>query len=172
MCEDSWLPELVCFEGYKGQWDVYLEEIHCIFSKDFIQSKPAFPNKSVRLKRHPEYDGKSATFWHFITEGSREGSREADRTPDLRRCERIGWPRAIIDAFPSDMGKSDKIVWWKEDRHTSKGRSVRILLALPDFSYVFILDERDTYVLPWTAYRVEWETGRRKMKSRYQAYWR
>ena len=168
MSEDSWLPELVYFEDYSGKWTDYLEELHRIFSRDFIQSKPSFPNKSVRLKRHPEHNGKSATFWHFIS----KGSTEEDRIPDFRRCERIRWPRAIIDEFPPDMGKSDKIVWWKEDLHTSKGTSTRILLALPDFSYVFILDERDTYVLPWTAYHVEWDFQRRKMQSRYQAYWR
>src|SRR4030066_170192 len=37
--------------------------------------------------------GKEATFWHLIS----EGKSEKDRLPDLRRCERIRWPRPIIE---------------------------------------------------------------------------
>lgn len=36
-------------------------------------------------------DGKEATFWHMI----QEGRIEEDRTPDIRRCERIRWPKPI-----------------------------------------------------------------------------
>ncbi|MNH30689.1 hypothetical protein D3C79_909980 [compost metagenome] len=47
------------------------------------------PAKRLGLKRHPVIQGKEATFWHMIS----EGNDEAERLPDLRRCERIRWPR-------------------------------------------------------------------------------
>ena len=60
------------------------------------------------LKRHPELEGKSATFWHFVT----EGKVEADRTPVRERIERIGWPKAIILPFEElDVGSVAKIPW-------------------------------------------------------------
>jgi hypothetical protein len=98
----------------RGAVQPYLERLHQQFTRDFVESLPTWPGKHVGLKRHPEYDGKSATFWHMIS----EGSDETERTPDLRRCERIAWPRPVIDAFdevpPGTMPA--RIIWWQEIR--------------------------------------------------------
>lgn len=91
----DWLPDLVLFEDSGGDWSRYLDRLHLQFAADFMHTMPTWPRKRVGLKRHPEYDGKSATFWHMIS----EGSSEADRIPDFRRCERIAWPRQIMDEF-------------------------------------------------------------------------
>jgi hypothetical protein len=111
----------------------------------------------VAVKRHPELQGKEATFWHFIS----EGSDEANRTPDLRRCERIPWPRPITDAV--DGGR---LHCWKNN--TRKGEE-RYVLALADFSYVVVIADRGSHVLPWTAYCVEQEHRRMKLAKEYQA---
>jgi hypothetical protein len=86
----DWLPPLVLFEGYNGDWTHYLEAIYALFKANFVDSKPLFRGIRLGLKRYPLTYNKEATFWHFI----QEGQFEAERTPDLRRCERIGWPRA------------------------------------------------------------------------------
>jgi len=48
--------------------------------------------KRLGLKRHPMTQNKEATFWHMI----QEGSVESERIPDIRRCERIRWPRPSV----------------------------------------------------------------------------
>ncbi len=81
--------------------------------------------------------------------------------PDLRRCERIRWPRSIIEGADTKYVKS-----WKNSR---KGEE-RLVLALEDFSYVVVLADRSDYVLLWTAYCVEYEHRRRKLREEYEAF--
>ena len=77
--------------------------------------------KWVRCRRDPIYDGKYAGFWHCVS----EGSDEANRTPDLRRCERIGWVRAVIvnadsaseiDSWENQrQGEPRNLLWFREE---------------------------------------------------------
>lgn len=162
---DDWLPELMLLSEYDGDPNAYLEALHDAFVEDFVVSKPKWLDKRVGLKRHPEYNGKSATFWHMIT----EGSSEADRTLDMRRCERIRWPKHFMeehDGLPPHKSKA-RLVWWAEPR---RGET-RYLLALSDFSYVAVVADRGDFVLPWTAFYVEQEHRRRKFRRRYEEFW-
>ena len=95
----EWLPPLVLFNDHGGNWHAYLDAIYAWFKQDFVDTKPTFQGRRLGLKRQPVTHGKEATFWHMI----QEGSVEVDRTPDFRRCERIRWPRPIIehDADPA-----------------------------------------------------------------------
>jgi hypothetical protein len=153
----DWLPPLVTMEDHNHNWDAYLSAIHRIFLRDFGGQRPDFRGRRMGLKRHPIIEGMSATFWHFIS----EGMGEDDRTVDFRRCERIAWPLAIIKAV--DRGD---ILCWEQ----SHGRNLRIILALPDFSYVVILADRGEFVLPWTAYCVERSHQRTKLERAFKAW--
>ena len=109
--------------------------------------------------------GKEANFWHFIS----EGPDEASRTIDIRRCERIRWPRPVIDRFVDRKpALAAAILWWK----TRRGCEDRFVLALPDFSYVVIVADRGEYVLPWTTYCVEHDHRRQKLRRECDEYWR
>lgn len=150
-----WLPELITLESFNGEWPAYLESIYRLFHRDFVTTKPMFRGIKLRLKRHPEYDGKSATFWHFIS----EGSNEAQRTPDLRRCERIKWPRAIIE------NESDsRLKIWSEERNGNK----RIHIWFELERYIVVLDDRREYILPWTAFHIEHPHQARKYNKRFE----
>lgn len=81
----DWLPQLVPFTDSGGDWQTYLNTLYAWFQRDFIDSKPVFRGRRLELKRLPMSMGKVATFWHMTSEGS-DGE---NRTPDLRRCERI-----------------------------------------------------------------------------------
>jgi FAD/FMN-containing dehydrogenase len=164
MCE-SWLPALLLFEDDHGDWPRYVERIHQQFLQDFVHSKPSWPNKEVRLKRHPEHDGKSATFWHMIS----EGENEQERTPDLRRCERIAWPKPMMNELQdlTEQSTQQRVVWWCETR---KGE-VRYTVALEDFSYIVIVADRGNYVLPWTAFALTYEHEKRKKRNAWKRYW-
>ena len=151
----AWLPALILLNDYGGDWDAYLEAIYGIFKKDFIDSRPNYDGMRVGIKRHPMDGGKEATFWHLIS----EGRVELDRIPDLRRCERISWPRPMIE-----VKNPEAIKIWK---NTSRGET-RVVIALEDFSYIVVLAERNDYALLWTAYYVEKEHRRRKLEKEYR----
>jgi hypothetical protein len=153
----GWLPPLVLLTEFGGDWHRYLDEIYQYFWQDFIDTKPNLGAKRFALKRHPLLEGKEATFWHLIS----SGAHEDERLPDLRRCERIRWPRAMIEAVGSNQ-----VHWWRNER---QGES-RVVISLPDFSYVTIVADRGDYALLWTAYCVEQDHRQRKLRREYEEY--
>lgn len=152
-----WLPPLVLFEEFEGNWDAYLDAIYAYFRRDFVEDQPTFRGRRLGLKRHPLSHGKEATFWHMI----QEGASEEDRTPDLRRCERIRWPKPIIE---HDTDNAVKV--WRNKR----GSEERVCLWLQQENYLVILADRGEYILPWTAYLVEQPHRQRKLQKEYEAY--
>lgn len=143
---EAWLPPLVTLDQHGGDWPTYLTAIYALFTRDFLASKPRFPGKRMGLKRLPIRDGKEATFWHLVS----EGKVEEERLPDLRRCERIGWPRPMIDELTAFRRGGARVHCWVQPRPGVR----RIVIAAQDFSYVVILDDRGDFVLPWTAFYV------------------
>lgn len=157
--EPDWLPPLIRLEDYSGSWDDFFSAVYQIFMEDFVQRKPIFEGRTLGLKRHPEVHGKEATFWHMIS----EGSVEEERTPDLRRMERIRWPAPVIEH--SDDGV---IKVWRNQRRRNE---TRVLLWLEELDYLVVLADRGSYILPWTAYCIDREHKRRKLQKEYQKYW-
>lgn len=153
----DWLPPLVLFEEYNGNWDRYIHALYSIFQNDFMDSTLIFEKRRIRFKRYPMEQGKEATFWHLIS----KGSVEKERVPDLRRCERIAWPRPMIESIDTGF-----IFLWCNYRQREK----RIVISLKDFSYIVILADRGEYVLLWTAYFVEQQHQRIKLQKEYEAY--
>jgi hypothetical protein len=109
------------------------------------------------LKRHPVIQNKEATFWHLLS----EGMIEENRLPDLRRCERIRWPRPIIE-----HEKDSRIKMWENKR----GQEIRICLWLEDREYLVVLAKRTGYILLWTAYPVIENHRKRKLQREYDNY--
>lgn len=153
----EWLPPFVLFENYGGNWDEYLDALYKFFKEDFIDSAPKLEGMKVALKRHPIEKGKEATFWHLIS----EGKSEKDRLPDLRRCERIRWPRPIIEHYDQSP-----IKFWVNERRGEK----RICLWFELEEYLVILAKRRGYVILWTAYLVTKTHTKMKLKKEHEAY--
>jgi hypothetical protein len=153
----DWLPELVLLESVKGNWENYLEAIYDCFKQDFIDNRPVFEGKKLALKRHPLSLGKEATFWHLIS----EGRTEEERVPDMRRCERIRWPKPIIE-----NSRDTVIKCWKNVR---RGKT-RICLWLEQHDYLLVLAERKGYLLLWTGYLVIKHHQKRKLQKEYEKY--
>jgi hypothetical protein len=151
----DWLPPLVLLEDFGGDWDSYLEAIYTYFKRDFIDSRPVFRGTRLALKRHPVSQGKEATFWHMTS----EGKDEATRTPDLRRCERIRWPRPIIEEADA---KGLKV--WVSVRNNEN----RINIWLEGEDYVVVLAQRKDYLLPWTAFLVTFDHTRRRLRREFE----
>jgi hypothetical protein len=153
----DWLPPLVLLEDFEGNWDSYFNAIYAYFKQDFVESRPIFQGRRLGLKRFPLTHGKEATFWHMI----QEGKVEEKRTPGLRRCERIRWPRPIIE---HDGDHTVKV--WRNRRGSEK----RVCLWFQQETYLVILADRGDYILLWTAYLVEQPHRQRKLQKEYEAY--
>jgi hypothetical protein len=134
----DWLPPLVLFVDYGGDWTKYINAVFAVFYRDFIQTRPQFRGKWVRCRRDPVCDGKEAGFWHCVS----EGPDESKRTPDIRRCERIGWIRVVIGQ--ADTPRVD--VWLSR-----KSREPRWHLWYNE-SYLVVLGDRKRHCQLITAH--------------------
>jgi hypothetical protein len=153
----GWLPALVTLGSCGGDPHHYFDVLFSHFTQDFITTRPTYPGRRWAMKRHPEYEGKPATFWHLIS----EGADEEERLPDMRRCERIRWPRPMIDAV-----LTGRVLCWRKQHKTSE----RVLMAIDDFSYLIVLEDRGTFIMLWTAFHVEYEHRRRKLQKEWANY--
>jgi len=153
----DWLPDLILYENYGGNWDDFLNDIYEYYLEDFVRNKPTFMNQELSVKRHPKIRGKEATFWHIVSEG-----KDESEIPNIRRCEAIRWPKAIIENYPNSL-----IKFWK---NTRKGEE-RICLWLESLNYLVILAERRDYILFWTAYCITRKHRREKLQKEYEKYW-
>ncbi|MBS4060887.1 MAG: hypothetical protein KG029_10845 [Bacteroidetes bacterium] len=156
----EWLPPLILLKDSEGDWDTYLDKIYQVFRRDFVARKPVFRGIRLALKRHPISEGKEATFWHIIS----EGKDEQNRTPDLRRCERMGWPCPIIEMSDGDHNLR---VW--ENQRDDETR-ICIWLSFDGEDYLVVLAKRKEFVLLWTAYPLTYPHQKRKLQREYEAY--
>jgi len=152
----EWLPDLVLLESCENNWDKYLKAIYDYFRADFVYSKPEFRGEKLALKRYPlAEDGKESTFWHMIS----EGNAEDERIPDLRRCERIRWPKPIVE-----HSEEKTIKVWENER---RGET-RICIWFEDIEYLVILAKRKGYILFWTAYPIIKEHRKKKLNKEFE----
>ena len=165
MTQPTWLPALVPFDGDWSLLTEYVDLVYDGFVADFVRrAPPVFQGVRVSLRRRPEFEGKSYTFWHLVT----EGQVEASRYPVIPRCERIRWPRAILEHAGTDPALH---IWGNRRRSDD-----RMLVSLPDFDYLVVLQERggpapaDRYNLLLTAYPVEQAHQRAKLRKECEAW--
>lgn len=151
------LPDIITLNDFGGVWAAFEQAVYNIFRQDFVLSKPVFEGKRLQLKKYPIQDGREATFYHLTSEGLDENNR----TPDIRRMERIGWPKPIIN----NSTDADLKVW-----RNKRGKDERILILHEAESYLVVLADRGDYILPWTAYFIEHANRKRKLLQEYEAY--
>lgn len=137
------LPEIVTLEDYGNDPRAFLDGTYELFENDFRLNRPKTCfGKPLNLKSHPYYDGKSCSYFHF----THDGDIENERIPDVRRMERIEWVMFIVRHHTHPYLR----VWKKQ----VKGRT-RICLLHEYEKYLVVLEEREDYILPWTAYYIE-----------------
>lgn len=158
MSEDYYdLPELITLSEYDGNFNLYLEAIYELFKKDFIEKHPVFQGTRVGLKKHPQREGKEATFWHMIS----EGEDEPTRVPDLFRMERIKWPAALINDSEHPYLK----VW-----ENKRGSKTNVLIFHEQKAYLVVLRKGADYLIPWTAYLITYRNRKERLLKEYAAY--
>jgi hypothetical protein len=156
----DWLPELCRLCDYDGDWTKYKEALYGYYTQDFIYSRPIYKGVALKVKREPINDGKHATFWHII----QSGDIECKRTPDMNRCERIRWPKPIIDECDKH-----KMLIWENERH-DKGEKKNICIFYTEADYLIILRKRDDGLYLWSAYPIDYGHRRRKLIKEYSEW--
>lgn len=150
-------PDWILLEEYKGDFKSYFNAVYKIFSAHFLKSNPYFDGVQVTAPRYPEVDGLSRTFYHITHQGEDEQNRE----PDIRRMERIRYPKFKIDTHPH----AELLVWEKV-----MGRDTRIHILNVSESYILVLNKRKDYLLLWTAFYIEQKHTVKKKLKEYETY--
>ncbi|HEX7948883.1 MAG TPA: hypothetical protein VF494_00935 [Candidatus Limnocylindrales bacterium] len=154
----SWLPPLMLFGDHGSSWKRYIDALYKVYCDAFVNNKVRFRGGLVTVRWQPPEDGRGYTFNH-ITTGDEPG---VGRVLDFRRCERIAWLKAMLEADES------KVRIWE----TPRGARTHVVVALPDFSFAIYLDRvagRGTYHL-LTAYHIESERKRERMQKEWEAF--
>jgi hypothetical protein len=135
--EPNWLPKLLLLSESGGDWNKYCANVYDAFLSDFVASQPTFRGKWIRFRKDPICQNKEAGFWHCIS----EGRDEQNRTPDIARCERIKWVRAVIEnasdprveVWERRDGSECRIHFWFDERYLvvlgERGRIYQLITA-------------------------------------------
>lgn len=90
-------PDLMSFNDYGGSYDDYENALLEVYNTDLWDSNLQFAGLNVKPRVHKRFElnGKSLdwTFAHFTSKGLIDDDRELD----LRRCERLGYVKLIIE---------------------------------------------------------------------------
>lgn len=159
----TWLPDLILFEKYKGNWKAYIDAIYQHFHNDFVKSRPFFEKLPIFVRYQPCFEEKGVTFWHLIS----EGDQESERIPDLRRCERIQWPKPIIEKSHSEF-----VRMWETYRPWKGQQQRRINISIDNFSYIVVIAENRKGFDLVTAYCVEKAARREKLRKEFESFLR
>lgn len=133
------LPDLFPFHG---NWPAYEDEIYLVFIETVVKADLKFRGFTIRVQYAPPTNGKGFRFWHLIA----EGDREEDRTPDLRRCERISWISWLI----TNAETHSKICWWENERYNN----THVVIWHEEENFAVVLAKRNGYYVLKTAYLV------------------
>lgn len=166
MSGNCWLPKLECLGDYQNSWDIYQDALYDIFKQDFIDSRPIFKGKQVNIRRHPIEYGKEEAFFHTTCQNY---SKNGERVPDFRRCERVRWVRAFIENYqcnPSLCDSCEGIKVWQEP-HQNK---MRVHILLEEEKYMVVVELRKTYCLLITAFYFDHDHALEKKLKHYEKY--
>jgi hypothetical protein len=156
----DWLPELVELSDYHGDWDLYLGAVYSIFKQDFIYNHPIFRGLPVSILVSTLSEGKEETFWHIIS----EGEKEENRNINIRRSERIRWPKPIIENCDTD-----KLLYiWENNRGRENRVLIRFIFSDDDYLIILIRRKRRIYLL--TAYLITNTHQKKRLQQEYNAY--
>jgi hypothetical protein len=150
-------PDIIELNEFGGDFHNYFNAVYAIFANDFIKTQPLYVGHKVAVRKYPEVDGLHRTFYHI----THEGEDEENRTPDLKRMERIRFPKFLIE-----NEQHEEILIWKNKR----GKDERIVLFNQTENYIIILTDRKQFYMFITAYFIDTEHRKRKLLKEYEDY--
>jgi hypothetical protein len=106
------------------------------------------------LQKEPLVNGREQTFHHITTEGE-----EPNRIISVPRCERIRWNKAIIES---------NYVGIKIWRAKYPKNQLRTIIWFEEKDYVIILREANNYCIFITAYPIDYNHTKNKLRKSYE----
>lgn len=151
----NWLPPKIKLEDFDGEWTKYYQKLYDKFVEDFITKPPYFDKKVVNIRVNPKQNNFEHAFVHLTCETMKDGITLNDRIPDIRRCERIGWNKAIITNYPcnNNCQNCKKILYYEEYYKNT----IRITLLFYDTRFKVVLEKRKNYYLLITGYYINYD---------------
>ena len=159
----SWLPPLILFNDYDGDWSRFEAAVYAQCKRDLIDSTPLFNIKNFGFDKRIS-NGKEWRYWHLIS----EGPVEPDREPSIERCEKITWIRPIIEE-----PHNPRVCAWQNSRPRKYGKGgvdKRIVLSTTDFSYIVIFDDKGSWANLLTAYPINNNKQKEKLQKEYEGW--
>lgn len=158
----EWLSPLLKLEDFGGDATAYLDSLFEVFTSSFITTPLMFRGRRV-FYDGTDFNGKPKAFDHITTETNKE---TGERDLCLRRCERIGWIKDIIE----NCNDSAVLVWEKEYYPQGKGAQKRTLLFLEQENFLIVLNELKNGQMLVTAIYVDYPNKKRRHLADYQEY--
>ena len=152
---------LVCHD--LNDFKSYEDQLYEIFMDIYEAGTIMYNGTPVKMKHFPPDYGERSGFYHLTCENYEHTGREEDRSPDLRRCERLKWPQEVIENCAVNC--SDLLVW-----ENSRYGKQNILLFCPQLDYLVVLGKRNGYLLLTTAYPVRYRNRRENLLCEYERY--
>lgn len=153
----SWLSPLIDLSSYGGDVTEYFNKLYSVFEADFISTKATLNGKPIIFDNRVGDQNRVECFWHITsTDDPANG-----RLPDMRRCERIGWVKLIInhDTDPA-------ILKWENIRD---GR-ICTLLFLKDGDFLVVLGNRRKNYFLNTAIHIDYPNRKDRLIAEYEEY--
>lgn len=138
----DWLPDMVCVDPWTASTYDLLYEIFC---RDIRDHDLRYLGNRVWIFPEKE-DGREKIFWHLTSRSSGKtkiprrkrkfyppGRKHTDegRYPDLRRCERLTWVKAVIE----NAGSPGVLAWDYEEGDLT----IKTYLWLKNYDFTVIL---------------------------------
>ena len=167
--EECWMPELVPCDDL-SHWDEYDALLYGLFKEEWMERKPVFEGKEIRIRSNPRYEGREEAYWHLTCRDyGKEGKGSAGRDPDLERCARIKWPRAFIENYllckACGIAGCEGVLVWRA--RSAKGRE-RVKIFSREERYIVVLEPRNNYCLLITAYFISEDYSLRACLREYE----
>ena len=160
----DWLPDVLKYSKFNGDWGKFLDEVYTIFERDFKKSRVLYMGMPLTYDSRM-IDGKEAVFWHITSKNDMDTGK---REPDIRRCERITWPKPIVE----HSGDKNVSIWESQRKKTNSQRQTRILIWLEHLDYIVVLAVRPRVVILVTAYCTDFESHKKKLKKERDDYYK
>ena len=167
--ECKWLPELIDSSVPNMTYSEFIEQIYAIFLEYYLDSSQLFfLDRRVSYKKHPQINDRHHLFYHLTTSNYEfTAAGEDNRLPNIERCERIKWPKAIIENYLCiETCECQKLKVWR----MKEKNEYRIKILFEDFNYLVVLAERSDYYLIWTGFHIDKKHRVDKYKKQYSLY--
>ena len=134
-----------------------ISEIYQRFFNDFVNKKIMYSGKPVKVSMKKGPMDMLNVFWHIIT---KEDKKRGERLVDFARLKRVFWIKEII----LNADHPDVLNWEYEE----KPGKIRVYLWVQERDYVVVLEKKPNSYFLVTAYNVEGESTRRRLRKKYE----